>query len=127
MGGEYAQELMRRVFGEEGVLEKRVFLERVRECIGGGEGRFESNLLTKVFEFMRLEIILSETQSFKKYGGKAATEEPTTSRYYLESLDKLMNKCPFNGDERCDCKKCQCVRRNRESAKNSQQKKRQAM
>jgi hypothetical protein len=45
----------------------------------------------------------------------------------MESLDKLMNKCPFNGDEKCTCKKCQCVRRNRESAKNSQQKKREAV
>jgi thymidylate synthase len=42
-------------------------------------------------------------------------------------MTKLFNKCPFNGDERCSCKKCQCVRRNRESAKLSQEKKRNAV
>lgn len=42
-------------------------------------------------------------------------------------MTKLFNKCPFNGDERCNCKKCQCVRRNRESAKLSQEKKRNAV
>jgi len=42
-------------------------------------------------------------------------------------MTKLFNKCPFNGDERCNCKKCQCVRRNRESAKLNQEKKRNAV
>ena len=42
-------------------------------------------------------------------------------------MNKLFKKCPFNGDERCNCKKCQCVRRNRESAKLSQEKKRNAV
>lgn len=35
-------------------------------------------------------------------------------------MQKLLKKCPYNGDECCNCKKCQCVRRNRESAKLSQ-------
>ena len=42
-------------------------------------------------------------------------------------MQKLLKKCPFNGDERCKCKKCNCVRRNRESAKLSQEKKRNAV
>lgn len=42
-------------------------------------------------------------------------------------MQKLLKKCPYNGDERCDCKKCNCVRRNRESAKLSQEKKRNAV
>ena len=42
-------------------------------------------------------------------------------------MQKLFNKCPYNGDERCNCKKCLCVRRNRESAKLSQEKKRNAI
>jgi hypothetical protein len=42
-------------------------------------------------------------------------------------MQKLLKKCPFNGDERCKCKKCNCVRRNRESAKLSQDKKRNAV
>ena len=42
-------------------------------------------------------------------------------------MQKLFKKCPYNGDECCKCKKCQCVRRNRESAKLSQEKKRNAV
>ena len=42
-------------------------------------------------------------------------------------MTKLLKKCPFNGDAKCDCKKCQCIRRNRESAKLSQEKKRNAV
>lgn len=42
-------------------------------------------------------------------------------------MQKILKKCPYNGDKKCDCKKCQCVRRNRESAKLSQEKKRNAV
>jgi uncharacterized coiled-coil protein SlyX len=49
------------------------------------------------------------------------------SNFYATEMTKLFNKCPFNGDERCNCKKCLCVRRNRESAKLSQEKKRNAV
>ena len=46
--------------------------------------------------------------------------ETSSSNFYTAEMNKLLNKCPFNGDDRCNCKKCQCVRRNRESAKLSQ-------
>lgn len=42
-------------------------------------------------------------------------------------MQKILKKCPYNGDKKCLCKKCQCVRRNRESAKLSQEKKRNAV
>lgn len=53
--------------------------------------------------------------------------EISKTNFYTHEISKLFNKCPFNGDDRCDCKKCQCVRRNRESAKLSQEKKRNAV
>jgi hypothetical protein len=49
------------------------------------------------------------------------------TNFYTSELAKLFNKCPFNGDESCACKKCQCVRRNRQSAMLSQYKKRSAV
>ena len=30
-----------------------------------------------------------------------------SSNYYLKTMDKLLNKCVFNGDDKCECKKCQ--------------------
>ncbi|CAD8120931.1 unnamed protein product [Paramecium sonneborni] len=50
-----------------------------------------------------------------------------SSNYYLKMIDKLKNKCVYNGEEECNCKKCQCIRRNRNSAKESQKKKREAL
>jgi hypothetical protein len=47
--------------------------------------------------------------------------------FYASEMQKILKKCPYNGDKKCDCKKCQCVRRNRESAKLSQEKKRNAV
>lgn len=53
--------------------------------------------------------------------------EIVSTNFYTHELTKLFSKCPYNGDERCSCKKCQCVRRNRESAKLSQDRKRSAL
>jgi hypothetical protein len=53
--------------------------------------------------------------------------EIVNTNFYTHELAKLFSKCPYNGDERCSCKKCQCVRRNRESAKLSQDRKRSAL
>lgn len=41
-------------------------------------------------------------------------------------MQKLLKKS-YNGDESCNCKKCNCIRRNRESAKLSQERKRNAV
>ena len=54
-------------------------------------------------------------------------EAANETNFYTQEMEKLLKKCPFNGDERCNCKKCNCVRRNRESAKLSQEKKRNAV
>lgn len=56
-----------------------------------------------------------------------SSENDYKSNYYLKTIDKLLNKCVFNGEERCNCKKCQCIRRNRSSAKESQKRKREAL
>lgn len=40
-------------------------------------------------------------------------KETNSSNFYTQEMQKLLKKCPYNGDECCDCKKCQCVRRNR--------------
>lgn len=50
-----------------------------------------------------------------------------SSNYYLKMIEKLKSKCVYNGEEECNCKKCQCIRRNRNSAKESQKKKREAL
>ncbi|CAD8175158.1 unnamed protein product [Paramecium octaurelia] len=50
-----------------------------------------------------------------------------SSNYYLKMIEKLKNKCVYNGEEICNCKKCQCIRRNRNSANESQRKKREAL
>ncbi len=35
-----------------------------------------------------------------------------STNFYTNEMNKLLNKCPLNGDEPCNCKKCQCVLRN---------------
>lgn len=40
--------------------------------------------------------------------------------FYTQEMQKLLNKCPYNGDDCCNCGKCKCIRRNRKSAKLSQ-------
>lgn len=62
--------------------------------------------------------------SLKLKNYSAEAHEPN---FYVQEMQKLLNKCPYNGDDCCMCKKCQCVRRNRESAKLSQEKKRNAV
>lgn len=42
-------------------------------------------------------------------------------------IQKLKSKCVYNGEDQCECKKCQCIRRNRNSARESQKKKREAL
>lgn len=110
---EYMGALTQRLFGQEPTIEKKLFLERVGGLVG--HRNTESSILSVLFELVRLEFYIVETDNFKEYAGSPINkeEEQKKSRYYLESLDRLMNKCPFNGDERCSCKKCQCVRRNR--------------
>ncbi|CAD8055978.1 unnamed protein product [Paramecium primaurelia] len=50
-----------------------------------------------------------------------------SSNYYLKMIERLKNKCVYNGEENCNCKKCQCIRRNRNSANEAQRKKREAL
>ncbi|CAD8063628.1 unnamed protein product [Paramecium primaurelia] len=58
---------------------------------------------------------------------KESAPVKNTSNYYLKMIEKLKNKCVYNGEEICNCKKCQCIRRNRNSANESQRKKRDAL
>lgn len=30
-----------------------------------------------------------------------------SSNYYLKMIEKLKNKCVYNGEDQCNCKKCQ--------------------
>lgn len=68
-------------------------------------------LLTLLLEMIRGELLLLEQPSFQ--GALLSRNEANKSNFYAAEMSKLFNKCPFNGDERCNCKKCQCVRRNR--------------
>lgn len=74
--------------------------------------------LTIFILLARCESVLFEERSFRS--GLQLRSEISNTNFYATEMTKLFNKCPFNGDERCNCKKCQCVRRNRESAKLSQ-------
>lgn len=77
------------------------------------------------FDVLKIEASLIESSDFKRDIEK--NEAPCSTNFYTQEMQKLLKKCPFNGDERCKCKKCNCVRRNRESAKLSQEKKRHAV
>ena len=111
---DYMASLTLKLFGEEQTIEKKMFIEKVGQ-LTSNRNSTDSSLLSILFELIRLEFYIVETENFKQYAGspKDKEEDHTKNRYYLESLDRLMNKCPFNGDERCSCKKCQCVLRNR--------------
>ena len=74
---------------------------------------------------IRAELNLSQSIGFQQT--LMSRNEANKTNFYAHEMNKLLNKCPFNGDERCNCKKCQCVRRNRESAKLNQEKKRNAV
>ncbi|CAD8154675.1 unnamed protein product [Paramecium octaurelia] len=60
-------------------------------------------------------------------GKQEADPVKNSSNYYLKMIERLKNKCVYNGEENCNCKKCQCIRRNRNSANESQRKKREAL
>ena len=82
-------------------------------------------MLTIFIMLLRSEFVLLQERTFQT--GLATRQEQPKTNFYANEMTKLFNKCPFNGDERCSCKKCQCVRRNRESAKLNQEKKRNAV
>lgn len=69
-------------------------------------------------DLLNVELLLLQSPNFKMEIMKRTQTNDTN--FYTQEMQKLLKKCPFNGDERCDCKKCNCVRRNRESAKLSQ-------
>ena len=81
--------------------------------------------LTIYLLMLRAEFTLIQEKNFQSH--LSSRNEVTNTNFYTNEMTKLFNKCPFNGDERCNCKKCQCVRRNRESAKLNQEKKRNAV
>eukprot|EP00178_Gracilaria_changii_P024044 TRINITY_DN7257_c0_g1_i1.p1 TRINITY_DN7257_c0_g1~~TRINITY_DN7257_c0_g1_i1.p1 ORF type:complete len:102 (-),score=7.37 TRINITY_DN7257_c0_g1_i1:166-471(-) len=81
--------------------------------------------LTLFLVILRSEFALMQEKNFQNH--LVSRTEASKTNFYAHEMTKLFNKCPFNGDERCSCKKCQCVRRNRESAKLNQEKKRNAV
>lgn len=57
-----------KLFSEETTIEKKLFVERVAEVLGGRNNP-ESSLLSILFELVRLEFYIVETDNFKKYAG----------------------------------------------------------
>jgi hypothetical protein len=106
------------LFGSKEYLQMEEFLQQV-------SSRQLEPTLAIFLLLARSESALFEQRSFR--AALLLRSEISRSNFYASEMTKLFNKCPFNGDERCDCKKCQCVRRNRESAKLSQEKKRNAV
>jgi hypothetical protein len=65
-------------------------------------------------DIIKLELKLVESDEFYTSMKSTKDEEiqsmqgfEMSSNYYLKTIDKLLNKCIFNGDDKCDCKKCQ--------------------
>lgn len=113
-----ANEMTLALFHGKDYLSKDDFLQQLQKSQ-------PSTLLTIFPALLRCELLLLEEQQFQQsLGHREDTQQPN---FYAHEMNKLLNKCPFNGDERCQCKKCQCVRRNRESAKLNQEKKRNAV
>ena len=62
-------------------------------------------------DLLNVEAALLSSPTFKQEVLKRDSVNQTN--FYTQEMQKLLKKCPFNGDEKCDCKKCNCVRRNR--------------
>ncbi|CAD8091536.1 unnamed protein product [Paramecium sonneborni] len=73
---------------------------------------------------IQLETQMIDSSQFD--GMQETTLFKNNTNYYLKMIEKLKNKCVYNGEENCKCNKCECIRRNRNSAKESQRKKREA-
>ncbi|KAM3136694.1 hypothetical protein pb186bvf_011139 [Paramecium bursaria] len=58
---------------------------------------------------------------------KQKQEEQEPLKQYARLIEKIKNKCIARDDEICECKKCLCARRNRESAREAQKKKKDAL
>ena len=65
---------------------------------------------------MRIELDLIKSEDFINFFfQKSPTvsdpltrgdEQAMKANYYLKTIDKILNKCVFNGDSKCNCKKC---------------------
>ncbi|KAL4442831.1 hypothetical protein ABPG74_010720 [Tetrahymena malaccensis] len=129
------------IFEQNESIEKHNFLSKVNSI----HSNTNSKIVFTLLEIIRIELDLVHQEEFIQFflknvnfnqelqtganqpNGQASNNSNESSNYYLKTIDKLLNKCVFNGDEKCDCKKCQCIRRNRNSAKESQKKKREAL
>lgn len=100
---EMAGNLTTAIFGSKDYLSKEEFLYQV-------QNKPLDPMLSIYLLLLRSEFLLFEERSFVSHLG---SQPQSSTNFYATEMTKLFNKCPFNGDERCNCKKCQCVRRNR--------------
>ncbi|CAD8152433.1 unnamed protein product [Paramecium pentaurelia] len=89
--------------------------------------RLEDKL--KSFLFMFVELVRIENQIIQIVIENTISEEPQRNplEYYAKLIEKIKNKCKSKEDEFCNCKRCQCVKRNRDSAREAQKRKREAL
>ncbi|CAD8079380.1 unnamed protein product [Paramecium sonneborni] len=103
------------------VIDLQEFIKRTKQI----HNQMNSSILYILPMLIQLE---SHMIDITKFNEKQETQIiKNSSNYYLRMIEKLKNKCVYNGEQNCSCKKCQCVRRNRNSANESQRKKREAL
>ena len=97
------------IFEDNDSIDKKKFIEKVKSV----HNNYNSNIVFTIFELMKIEFELIKSEYFVNYFMKnnntnVKLEEYIDNKgnYYLKTIDKLLNKCVFNGDEKCNCKKC---------------------
>ncbi|CAD8067266.1 unnamed protein product [Paramecium sonneborni] len=114
-----SEQLIKGLFGESKQIDCKEFIFN--------SNRLENKLKSILFVFV--ELVRIENQIIQIVIENKISEEPQKNplEYYAKLIEKIKNKCKSKEDEYCNCKRCQCVKRNRDSARESQKRKREAL
>ncbi|CAD8165604.1 unnamed protein product [Paramecium pentaurelia] len=93
---------------------------------------FNSNRLEEKLKkilFMFVDLVRIENSIIQIVLENKISEEPQKNplEYYAKLIERIKNKCRSKEDEFCNCKRCQCIKRNRDSAREAQKRKREAL
>ncbi|CAD8068065.1 unnamed protein product [Paramecium sonneborni] len=93
---------------------------------------FNSNRLEEKLQkllFMFVDLVRIENSIIQIVLENKISEEPQKNplEYYAKLIERIKNKCRSKEDEFCNCKRCQCIKRNRDSAREAQKRKREAL
>ncbi|CAD8150696.1 unnamed protein product [Paramecium octaurelia] len=103
-----------------------------QQQIDGKQFIFNSNRLEEKLKkilFMFVDIVRIENSIISIVLENKISEEPQKNplEYYAKLIERIKNKCRSKEDEFCNCKRCLCVKRNRDSAREAQKRKREAL